>query len=87
MNDVSAIITEIYWNKNPRIRKKAQDLNLTTAQVDLRARAEADDLAVWAHWLPGVLTPLDSLGLVPKGSSNLEVDIDAAIAASFIPTV
>ena len=85
MNDT--VITAIYWNKNPRIRSKARSLNLTTAQVDLKARTEANGLAVWANWVPGVLTPLDALGLLPKGSSNLRVDIDAAIAASFIPTV
>lgn len=83
---MSEIITDIAWNKNPRVRKAATGLNLTGQQVLDRARQEADGNAVWSKWLPGVLMPLDSLGLLPKASGNLRVDIDAAIAADFIPT-
>ena len=80
------ILNEIVWNKNPRVRKAAADLNLTDPQLLTRARTEAEGNAVWSSWLPGVLSPLDSLGVLPKGSANLRVDIDAAIAANFIPT-
>ena len=78
--------TEIAWNKNPRVRKAATGLNLTGQQLLTRARQEAEGNAVWSSWLPGVLTPLDSLGVLPKASGNLRVDIDAAIAADFVLT-
>ncbi|MCH8859282.1 MAG: hypothetical protein IID54_06865 [Proteobacteria bacterium] len=80
------IINEIAWYKNPKICKAASGLNLTGQQLLDRVKQEANGNAVWANWVPGVLTSLDSLGVLPKGSGNLRIEIDAAITADFIPT-
>lgn len=80
------IITEIAWTKTPKVRNAAAALNLTMQQVMQFAKDEANGSAVWCTWVAGVLVANDSLGVLPKGSANLKVDIDAAIAADFVPT-
>ena len=90
-NREEIVLTEILINdcpfiRHPSVRGAALGLSLTMQQVIARAKQEADGNAVWATWKPGVLTPLDSLGVLPKASGNLNFDIDAAIAADFVVT-
>lgn len=45
--------------------------------ADFRAqlRIEAEDAGVWAYWVPGVLVANDSLGVLPKRSANLKLNL------------
>lgn len=77
MNDT--VINAIQWRKNPRILKAAAANNLTADQLLTRAVQEADGNAGWANWKAGT-------SVSPRGSANLDVDVDAAIAADFALT-
>jgi len=73
------IINAINWRKNPRVLKAAAANNLTADQLLQRAIQEADGNAGWCSWKAGT-------SVTPRGSANLDVDIDAAIAADFTLT-
>ena len=82
----AALISPIQWYRRADVRAAMRALNLNESQLFANARAEADGLAVWCRWIPGVLEAIGG-DQIPRGTGNLRVDDPAAaIAANFQPT-
>lgn len=56
------------------VPKGSSNLNLNIALI----QDEAEDQAGWARWAPGTQ---------PENTGNLQLDMDAAITASFVLTI
>lgn len=83
---MNTIISNVPWYRTIAVRNAMRNLGLTNQQLFSATFQECDGAAVWAQWRPGVLEQMDAGGRLPRASGNFIVDVDAAIAADFVPT-